>query len=157
VSEATIKTAEPVTVAFKVMHGPYAQMAEGMGALYAWVEHYGLVPTGMPAAIYLTVPSVTPEAEAEWEIWAPIAGGAGDTAPDDQGFGVKRIEAETVASAIHKGPYEELAEAYAALVTWVAEQGYQIVGPPREFYHSDPAEVPPEEYLTEIQLPVARA
>jgi effector-binding domain-containing protein len=34
---------------------------------------------------------------------------------------------------------------------------YRPAGPPRELYLNDPQEVPPEEYLTEVQVPVARA
>lgn len=37
---------------------------------------------------------------------------------------------------------------------WLAEQGYEMAGPPEEAYLTDPAEVPPEEYLTEIAFPV---
>lgn len=154
--DATIKNNGPQTVAFKVMRGSYRQTPEGYSALYRWIEHYGLRPAGMPQAIYITMPSVTPEEEAEWELWAPIAGGPGEVAPDDSGFGVKRVEPETVASAVHKGPYDEVGPLYEELQAWVDEQGYRIVGPPREIYYSDPKEVPPEETITEIQMPVAR-
>ncbi|HSK48316.1 MAG TPA: GyrI-like domain-containing protein [Coriobacteriia bacterium] len=154
--EAQIKTTEPQTVAFKVMRGAYDQTPQGYGELYGWVERYGLQPVGMPAAIYLTMPDVTPMEAAEWELWAPIAGGAGEVARDEEGFGVKRLEAETVASTMHKGPYDEVAPAYAELGKWISEEGYQVVGPPREIYYSDPEIVPPSEYLTEIQIPVAK-
>jgi effector-binding domain-containing protein len=39
---------------------------------------------------------------------------------------------------------------------WVEENGYAPDGPPLEIYYSDPARVPPEEYLTEVQIPVRR-
>jgi effector-binding domain-containing protein len=152
-----IKQTEQLTVAYKVMRGPYEQAPDGYGSLYQWVEHYGLKPTGMPEALYLTIPDVTPEAEAEWELWAPIAGGAGETGPDEQGFGVKRIEPEVVASDVHKGPYQSVREVYDRLFSWIEEHGYQVVGPPREIYYSDPEEVPPEEHVTEVQMPVAKA
>lgn len=155
--EAQIKKTDPQTVAFKVMHGPYDQIPQGYGELYGWVERYGLQPTGMPQAIYLTIPDVTPESEAEWELWAPIAGGAGDVVRDEQGFGVKRVEPETVASVMFKGPYDQIAPAYVELAQWIEGQGYTEIGPPREIYHSDPERVPPAEYLTEIQIPVQKS
>lgn len=155
--EAQIKTAGPITVAYAVMHGPYSLMPEGYARLYQWVEHYGLQPAGMPEAVYITQPAVTPEDQAEYELWAPIAGGAGKTAPEDDGIGVKRVEAETVASAMHKGSYDDLAATYDELSGWIGEHGYQVVGPPREVYYSDPNETGPEDTLTEIQFPVARA
>lgn len=152
--EATIKQTAPNTVAFKVMRGPYAQIPEGFRKLYEWVEHYGLQPAGMPEALYLTDPKATPEEEAEWEVWAPIAGGPGQTGPDDEGFGVKRIEPETIAAATHVGPYREIAPVYDELSHWLTEQGYSMVGPPREVYLSGP-EVPEAEQMTEVQMPVS--
>lgn len=155
--DAQIKTTGPLTVAYAVMHGPYAQIPEGYARLYQWVEHYGLQPAGMPEAIYLTQPDVTPEDQAEYELWAPIAGGAGTTSPEEDGIGVKRIEAETVAATMHKGRYDDLPQTYSRLMSWIGDNGYQVVGPPREVYFSDPNESGPEETLTEIQFPVARA
>jgi effector-binding domain-containing protein len=154
--EPTIKQTDPVTVAYKAMRGEYAQIPEGYRSLYTWVDHYGLRPTGAPQAIFLTMPEITPEGAAEWELWAPIAGGAGNTSPDEEGFGVKRVEPETVASVMHKGPYNTLDQTYRQLEAWVAEQGYQVVGPPREVYLTKP-DTPPEDVLTEVQMPVARA
>lgn len=153
--DAEIKHLGPQTVAFMKMHGPYEQAPEGYKTLYSWVEHYGLQANGMPQAIYITVPSVTPEDEAEWELWAPIAGGAGKTEPDESGIGVKRIEPEVVASLTHEGPYSELGKAHEELQKWVTEQGYQVIGPPREIYLSDP-QTSPAKTLTEIQVPVDR-
>jgi effector-binding domain-containing protein len=153
--EATIKQTEPMTVAYKTMRGPYSQTPQGYQALYQWIGRHGLQPTGMPEAVYFTSPGETPESEAMWELWAPVAAEADAASADESGIGVKPIEPQTVASAMHKGPYEQVAPVYAALGAWVTENGYRMVGPPRELYYSDPDEVPPEEYLTEIQLPVA--
>jgi AraC family transcriptional regulator len=155
--EAEIKHNGPLTVAFKVMRGDYSQTPDGFQQLYDWVEHYGLQPVGMPQALFLTLPSETPEGEAEWELWAPIAGGSGDTGPDEDGFGVKRLEPDTFASAMHKGPYDEIAPVYEQLGRWVEEHGYRVVGPPREVYYSDAEAVAPQDYLTEVQMPVIRA
>ena len=51
-TEPSIITTEPVTVAFITMHGPYAQTPEGLGRLYGWIGQHGLQPAGMPAAVY---------------------------------------------------------------------------------------------------------
>lgn len=155
--EAQIKQTAPVTVAYKSMHGPYSQIPDGYRSLYEWIEHYGLQPTGMPEAIFLTRPDITPESDAEYELWAPIAGGAGKTSPEEDGIGVKRVEPETVASAMHKGSYDAVAEVYQELNEWVGIHGYEVVGPPREVYYNGPGDVPPSEYVTEVQFPVAKA
>lgn len=152
--EAQLKETDPQTVAFLVMRGSYDQTPQGLAKLYGLVGRYGLRPAGPPEALYLTMPDVTPEGEAMWELWAPIAGGPGEVDADETGFGVKRVDGQTVASTMHKGPYDTVAETYEQLTAWVADHNAQPVGPPREIYLSDPQEVPPEEYLTEVQFPV---
>ncbi|PZD92972.1 MerR family transcriptional regulator [Paenibacillus sambharensis] len=69
----------------------------------------------------------------------------------------KRIDAvDTAACLLHKGPYTTIGRSYADIMKWIADNGYEICGLPRESYidgiwnKSDP-----EEWLTEIQLPVA--
>jgi effector-binding domain-containing protein len=64
---------------------------------------------------------------------------------------------EEAASIVHKGSYEGISEAYNALMTWIQEHGYQITGPDRELYFTDPRKVKdPAENVTEIQFPVKK-
>ena len=44
--------------------------------------------------------------------------------------------------------------AYEALTAWIAENEYQVAGPPREQFMNDPTEVGQDEALTEILFPV---
>lgn len=151
-----IKTTEPMTAAVIQMSGEYSQMPEAMGALYGWVSQHGYTPVGMPMAVYLTMPDQVPEGEALWQVFAPIAEDAEETPAADTGdVGITKLEPMTVASAMHKGPYESVSTTYHALLAWLAGQGYEVCGPPAEIYYSDPAEVPPSDYLTEVQWPVA--
>jgi effector-binding domain-containing protein len=65
---------------------------------------------------------------------------------------------EQAACTIYKGPYEGISEAYNALMAWIESNGYQITGPDRELYFTDPNEVTnPAENVTEIQFPVKKA
>ncbi|MDP2299445.1 MAG: GyrI-like domain-containing protein [Coriobacteriia bacterium] len=155
--EAEIKQSEAHTVVYLPMRGAYAQTPEGYGQLYGWIAQHGLTPAGMPTAVYLTMPSEVPESEALWELWAPVAGDAAEQEPDASGVGVRLVPAATVASTMHVGPYETVAPTYDALRTWIAAQGYRPTGPPIEVYYSDPATVAPEEYVTEIRIPIAAA
>jgi len=146
-----------MTVAFITMRGAYAQTPEGYGLLYGWIGRRGLQPAGMPAAVYLTMPSDTLELDALWELWAPVAGEVAEVPADEAGIGIKHVPATLAASAMHTGPYDTVAPTYTMLEEWIAENGYVPDGPPVERYYSDPAEVPPEEYLTEILVPVRQA
>ncbi|MBE0417096.1 MAG: GyrI-like domain-containing protein [Coriobacteriia bacterium] len=155
-SEPSIKQTEPMTVAFIAMSGSYQQIPLAMGILYSWVSGRGLEAVGMPMGVYLTDPASAPESEAIWEVWAPVADDVEESGPDAKGLGIKKLPAMTVASVLHHGPYESIGPTYEALGAWAVEQGYLVAGPPREVYMSDPATVPPEKYLTEVQFPVQK-
>ena len=72
---------------------------------------------------------------------------------------VHELPAASVASIIHQGSYNRLSEAYDAVLRWVETNGYRIAGPIRELYlkMSQPVRQDDESYVTEIQVPVAKA
>ncbi len=72
---------------------------------------------------------------------------------------VYELPRATVASLIHHGAYNRLAEAYDSLMKWLEPNGYRLAGPMREIYlqSSMPARQDDESYVTEIQAPVAKA
>ena len=64
---------------------------------------------------------------------------------------------ETAACVMHKGPYTTLGKAYAAIMNWIEQNGYEIIGLPRESYHDGIwNKENPEDWLTEVQLPVKK-
>jgi effector-binding domain-containing protein len=64
---------------------------------------------------------------------------------------------ETAACVLHKGPYGEFPKAYAAVLRWVKENGFEIIGNPRESYIDGVWNKNSEEdWLTEIQFPVRK-
>jgi AraC family transcriptional regulator len=153
--DVQLKTTEPETVAFIAMNGPYEQMPEAMGRLYGWVGEHGLQPTGMPEGVFLTDPSSL-AAEIVWELRAPVAGEIAETPTDPSRCGIKRVEPHLVAFAMHRGPYESVGDTYNELMTWIGANGLRVDGPPEELYYSDPKTTAPEDYLTEVRLPVAK-
>ncbi len=67
----------------------------------------------------------------------------------------RRIPATRVLSIFHKGSYDEIGEAYAYIMKYAEENGYQVAGLARECYidgiwNKDSV----DEWLTEIQLPI---
>ena len=73
----------------------------------------------------------------------------------NRGVGIKRIEPKEVATAVHKGSLKKIGKLYPALVAWIEESGYQIVGPAEEVYLS-PSGTPPQELLTEVRFEVRK-
>jgi len=68
----------------------------------------------------------------------------------------KKIDAvETAACVFHKGPYNTIGMAYGAVMQWIEENGYQVMGLPRESYIDGIwNKENPDEWLTEVQVPV---
>lgn len=64
---------------------------------------------------------------------------------------------EKMACLVHHGSYNTLNQAYAALVSWIEGNGYQIIGPNREVYITGGNEQDNESYITEVQFPVTKA
>jgi len=68
----------------------------------------------------------------------------------------KKIDSvKTAACIIHKGPYNTIGMAYSAVMKCIEENGYEIIGMPRESYLDGIwNKEDPEEWITEVQVPV---
>ena len=86
--------------------------------------------------------------------------------PETDRIAYRRLQACRVASVMHRGPYDGVAAARAALTRWVEVAGLTPAGPMRTLYLQFGAEpelrVPPgwvverdADLITELQLPVA--
>jgi effector-binding domain-containing protein len=66
--------------------------------------------------------------------------------------------AESMACVVHHGPFVTIGEAYDALMKWIGENGYQIVGPGREVYlhEANQADQNDPDTVTEVQFPVVK-
>lgn len=155
-AEVTVKTTEPMTVAFISVKGPYSQISEAFGKLYGWIGEKGYTPAGPPMGIFFNSPEQVPAEELLWEICSPIAGDVDPSDPDEGGLGVKMLEAKEVAAIMHKGPFNEVGMIYGELAVWMMENEYEIAGPSEEVYLSDPANTPAEDLLTEVRFPVRK-
>jgi effector-binding domain-containing protein len=69
-----------------------------------------------------------------------------------------QLPAATVASVVHNGAFNCIAEAYETLLKWVEDNGYRKTGPARELFLqiSAPVSRDDESYVTEIQVPVKK-
>ncbi|MBN2882592.1 MAG: MerR family transcriptional regulator [Clostridia bacterium] len=75
---------------------------------------------------------------------------------DTETIKFKELEpVEKAACILHKGPYSTLSVSYGNLHKWMENSGYEPVGPDRESYIDGIwNKEDPEEWLTEIQVPV---
>jgi len=78
--------------------------------------------------------------------------------PEGERVKVYELPAATMASVIHKGPYNRLSQAYEALGHWIEANSYKIIGPNRELYLycTQPVRQDDDSYVTEIQFPVEK-
>lgn len=65
----------------------------------------------------------------------------------------KTIPARKIALTIDQGPYEEQDPTLEALMAWINEQGYSMVGGIYYHYLNDEEQLP-KEYLTEMYIPI---
>lgn len=108
--------------------------------------------TEPPYWIYFNSPrEVTPE-ELEFEIGIPFIG----KAKGEGRVKVKNVPAHQVASTVYKGPYEQASQVYQAVIEYVVENGYEIMGGVKEIYFNNPMEVSEDELLTKVRFEVQK-
>ncbi len=61
-----------------------------------------------------------------------------------------------MASTVHTGNDLSVGQAYATLHRWMRENKYQLVGPPRLLHLQREEHIHPDQYVTEVQFPVAK-
>ncbi len=63
----------------------------------------------------------------------------------------------TAACTVHKGSYSELGKTWEGLMEWISKEGYSFDNKPmREIYINMPMQVPENELLTEIIIPIKK-
>ncbi len=92
----------------------------------------------------------------ESDIDVEICESVTDFGEDSDQVKFKRLEAVKMAACvIHKGPYNTIGLAYGAITKWIEGNGYEIIGLPRESYIDGIwNKENPEDWLTEIQIPI---
>jgi len=138
-TEVALKRVEPSTNAFVSMKGSFDQIPTAFHRLFGWIGERGYVPAGPPVGVYFNDPGQVPVEDLRWEIHCPISGEVVAAGPDERGLGVRRMEGAEYASAIHRGPYDQVGPTWAGVAEWIARNGYEIINAPQEVYLSDPS------------------
>ena len=125
-----------------------SDIGAGFGTLMQGLHRGGAVPSGAPLAVYHDV--IDQETDGDIEVCVPV----GSPLSGGSDVYTRELEGGRVATTMHLGPYEEISAAYQTLTSWIAENGHEIAGPPREIYLNDPQQVAPAELQTRIEYPI---
>ncbi len=154
-SEPQVKKIEPLRVLSIREKGIYEiTIPELIGRLCSFLQS----PQTNGNTVSITGPFITlyhdgeyKEVDADLEVAVPVTGRLPDQIP---GIVVRTLPGGRFASVIHKGPYQDVHESWGSLYEWTANQGLEPKAPCRDHYLNDPNEVPEEELLTELLIPV---
>lgn len=150
--EIEIQEASPQLVAATRIQTSLAKIGNdigaGFGSLMQALGSERIAPTGAPLIVYHDV--IDEETDGDIEICVPIAA---DFSGNDDVYR-RELEGGSMATTIHRGPYQQIALAYHTLTGWISEHGHEMAGPPREIYLNDPQTVPAEELLTRVEFPI---
>ena len=152
--DVQIKTIPPMRVAFVRHVGPYMEVGQAWGRLFAWAGPRGLVGRG-PKMIGVCHddPEVTPPEKIRYDACLVV----GDSVRPEGDIGVQEIGGGEYAVTVHKGPYENLGQTYARLCgEWLPASGREMrASPPLEVYLNSPQTAAPADLLTEVCVPLA--
>lgn len=153
--EVTIVEVQPQKVIGMRKRGKYEKIGQMIAGLFQYAMAIGLKPLGAPIFVCREkgmeeAHMADQEGNADLEVAIPVEGEVEDT----EEVKYYELPGSTMAKVTHKGPYEECGAAYEKLFAWLAANGRNVIGPTREVYLNDPRQVPPEEILTEIYVPV---
>ncbi|WP_406659742.1 heme-binding protein [Methanolobus sp. ZRKC3] len=155
VSEPTIKEIPEMRVISKRELGRYDEtIGKLIGEIFQFIEvsnsaRNNIKMTG--PCIFICHDEEYKEDDADIEVVFPVSG---NISIDDPSINLKTLPAVKVVSAIYKGPYQEVDIAFTKLFEYMGKNGMELAGPSRELFLNDPDEVPEDELLSEVQLPI---
>jgi AraC family transcriptional regulator len=134
--------------------GPYMQISQAFARLGHIAGPAGLIGPGtIMLAMYYDDPETTPPADLQSD--------AALTIPDDaalpDGLSESHLAAGPYATTTHIGPYEELGDVWARFMgEWLPASGRRMAeGASYEIYRNTPMDVPREQLVTELYMPLA--
>ncbi|MAT99904.1 MAG: hypothetical protein CL608_22415 [Anaerolineaceae bacterium] len=159
VYEVTLKPVEALTVAaIRETVPTIEQMSQRMGELFhaiaSWMMANNL-SLGLPMIIYHDKSYTRENINIECAI--PIGNIASDDIPSpEHPIVVRHTDAfpHVATTIVTEQKHESFKLAYNTLGQWIEDQGYCIVGPPRDIYYTPPGQ---EDFTAEIQFPVEKS
>lgn len=147
-----LKTVKEDQIASISHIGSVEEMGKIIRELTGGIMEKGLQITGPPFVVYYTSPLEVPPDKMEFDVGIPFHG----EGKDDGRISIKIMPQHHVLSFTYQGPYTEIASTYGMMMEYIAREGVEMIGAPRELYINNPQEVPESKLLTEIQFPVIK-
>jgi DNA-binding transcriptional MerR regulator len=149
-----IKRTQPIRVAQAAAGGlTHADIGAAFGrllpAVIAHLESVGAKP-GISVACYEDDGGTTPEGEIVLNAGFDIYD---QDVPDSEAVHVINLPVVEVAAAVYRGGDDGIMAAWEALVRWIDDSGYRLVGDCRELSH-EWHEEDPTRNITELQQPI---
>jgi effector-binding domain-containing protein len=132
-----------------------------MGPLFRRLQA-DLVAAGLPIEVpgyswYVALDDESGRVEVNAAFPAGAEAALGPVADSPGGLEVVELPAiDRAAVRVHHGPPDTIGDTWAFLGEWISREGFAPVGPGREVYLSPP-DVPMEDWVTEVQIPIAKA
>jgi AraC family transcriptional regulator len=147
-----IETIAPLRVAFIRHVGPYDQVRPVFERLAAWAARRGSRVDPLLLGLAHDNPRITPAGRLRFDCCIEV--GANVRAEGD--VGVTEVCGGEYATAVHRGPFDGLAETYGWLaLDFMPRHGRSMrMAPCVEIYLTPPERTAPAEQLTEVLLPV---
>lgn len=136
--------------------GKYEEIPVMLGKLVEFILESGMEITGPPIFICRELsPEDVLKANAEGTAKLEVAFPIGGTIRETESIKAYELPGGKMVKTVHHGPYDQCAPTYERLYAWLEKHDISTTGPIREIYPNDPREIPPEEILMEIYMPVA--
>ena len=123
------------------------------GKITAYLDQQGVQP-GSPALLLLYSRSEQGDDGLYIDVEAAIP--LPTALQGNEQITIRTLPGGLVASTIHTGYDLALGQAHVALYRWMKDNGYQVIGPPRQVRLRHGDHMDPTQYVTEVQFPVAK-
>ncbi len=147
-----IETVNPLRVAFIRHVGPYDQVRPVFERLAGWAAARGSTIQPLFLGLAHDDPGITAAAQLRFDCCIEVPA----TVRGEGDIGVTEVCGGEYATAVHRGPFERLAETYAWLARdFMPREGRSMrTAPCVEIYLTPPEGTPPADLLTEVLVPV---
>jgi effector-binding domain-containing protein len=121
-------------------------IGENYGNIMGYLNELGKQPADAPYTCYHNMDMEDLDVEMGFPVENGLAG--------KEDIQAGEIPAGKYVTAMYKGPYAGMQKPYDEMFAWMKTEGYEQTGVYYEVYYNSPKEVPEEELLTKIMLPV---